>query len=215
MFSFNKAFLAGILISLGAMFSINVSEYGTLVQGLCFSLGLFAILLCSAQLFTGSILQIFSYWDRDRSFVDLAAFWNDIWIVNLLGSICMALVANVIKVDVTSIVQKKIALPVDQLIIKSILCNILVCLSVYIYSIYNDGHNSIPAAFISVLLPVACFISCGFEHSVANMFYMYLGILQGSTSVLDAIRVVLLSTIGNIIGGLIFSRLNYIKPIKK
>ena len=60
-------------------------------------------------------------------------------------------------------------------------------------------------SFIAALLPVACFVACGFEHSVADMLYMPLGMMQGAVGLIDCVRVILLATVGNVLGGIAFS----------
>jgi formate/nitrite transporter FocA (FNT family) len=69
----------------------------------------------------------------------------------------------------------------------------------------NRGASLVLDALASCLLPVACFVACGFEHSVADMLYMPLGWLQGAVSLADCMRVILTATVGNMVGGIGFA----------
>jgi len=198
--------LAGIFISLGAIFSISVAPYGPLVQGLCFSLGLFGVLSTDSNLFTGSILLVeplFKNIQYKKAYIaELITKWTKIWILNLIGATLMVLFSIVLKIDVASISTAKANLSIDILFVKSILCNILVCFTVWLYRKHTPSPQT---ALIASLPPVACFVTCGFEHSIADMFYMLLGYSQGAVSILDCVRVIGVATIGNVIGGIIFT----------
>lgn len=197
-----KSVLAGVLIAIGALFSIAAGPYGPVVQGLCFSVGLFAVLCTGSRLFTGSMLAIESVWRKDIGISDVLVMWATIWAMNLVGAVCVALMASQAGFDVTAMAQAKAALPWHSLFIRAVLCNVLVCLAVWTF---NHGERTAVSALAASVLPVACFVACGFEHSVADMLYMPLGMMQGAVTPLDVIRVLLLATIGNIAGGVAFA----------
>lgn len=197
-----KSLLAGVLISIGALFSIAAKPYGNVVQGLCFSVGLFGVLSCGALLFTGQVLSIQAAWDGKISTKDLLVRWSSVWVLNLVGSVCMAAMAYAVHFDASQAAQLKASLPWHELVIRAILCNVLVCLAVWMNRFFAEDAIE---NFIAALLPVACFVACGFEHSVADMLYMPLGMMQGAVGLTDCVRVILLATVGNVLGGMAFS----------
>jgi formate/nitrite transporter len=209
---FKKSVLAGALIAIGALFSIRAATYGPVVQGLCFSVGLFGVLCTGAMLFTGSMLAMETVWRKETTISDVAVMWATLWAFNLAGAVTVALMAFDMGFDATTVAQAKAALPWHELLVRAVLCNVLVCLAVWTYKetqssgwVRNRGASLVLDALASCLLPVACFVACGFEHSVADMLYMPLGMMQGAVSPLDVIRVLLLATAGNLVGGIGFA----------
>lgn len=207
-----KSILAGVLISFGALFSIAAAPYGNVVQGLCFSVGLFGVFCCDALLFTGQVLGIQRVWDGKKPLRDVLRTWAGVWCGNLIGAVCVALVATVAHVDASYAAQYKAALPWPELLARAALCNVMVCLAVWAYrktwrSGWERNRNSslVLDAIASCVLPVACFVACGFEHSVADMFYMGLGAIGGHVSLVAVARVLALATVGNVVGGIVFA----------
>ena len=198
-----KSILAGVLIAIGALFSIAAKPYGNVVQGLCFSVGLFGVLCTGARLFTGSVLAVETVWRKETAVSDVLVMWVTIWAMNLLGAVTIALMALCMGFDATVIAQAKASLPWHELLVRAVLCNVLVCMAVFAVKMYPYG--GVIGNFAACLLPVACFVACGFEHSVADMLYMPLGMMQGAVTPLDVIRVLLLATIGNVVGGVAFA----------
>ena len=197
-----KSVLAGVLIAIGALFSMSAASYGQVIQGLCFSVGLFAVLCTGARLFTGSMLGIEAVWRKEATISDVAVLWATIWALNLVGAVCVALMAFDMGFDATTVAQAKAALPWHELLVRAVLCNVLVCMAVWMF---NRGERTSVSALAACVLPVACFVACGFEHSVADMLYMPLGMMQGAVTLLDVIRVLLLATAGNLVGGIGFA----------
>lgn len=207
-----KSILAGVLIAIGALFSIAAKPYGNVVQGLCFSVGLLGVLCCGARLFTGQVLAVSTIWDKDCTISDVFVLWVTVWTWNLLGAVCVALMASQMGFDAAAIAQAKAAMPWHELLIRAVLCNVLVCLAVWTYGETqrsgwerNRGSSLVLDALASCILPVACFVACGFEHSVADMLYMPLGLLNGASNMVDCMYVIGIATIGNIIGGMAFA----------
>lgn len=200
-----KSVLAGVLISVGALFSMAASLYGPVVQGLCFSVGLFAVLCTGSKLFTGSMLGIETVWRKQTSVSDIAVMWATLWAFNLVGAVIVALMAWCMSYDATAIAHAKAMLPWHSLFIRAVLCNVMVCLAVWTYKKGRCEDMYLVDALVACLLPVACFVACGFEHSVADMLYMPLGYLQGAVSLADCMRVVLMVTAGNVVGGIAFA----------
>ena len=197
-----KSVLAGVLISVGALFSMAARQYGPVVQGLCFSVGLFAVLCTGARLFTGSMLGIETVWRKQTTISDMAVLWATLWALNLVGAVIVALMAWCMSFDATAIAHAKAMLPWHSLFIRAVLCNVMVCLAVWVFN--RIEHTAVNALVASVL-PVACFVACGFEHSVADMLYMPLGYLQGAVSMADCVRVIFMVTVGNMVGGIAFA----------
>lgn len=197
-----KSILAGVLIAVGALFSMAAKQYGPVVQGLCFSVGLFAVLCTGAGLFTGSMLGIETVWRKQTTISDTAVAWVSFWAFNLIGAVIVALMACCMSFDATAIAHAKAMLPWHSLLIRAMLCNVMVCFAAWTYT--HSEHTAANALVASVL-PVACFVACGFEHSVADMLYMPLGWLQGAVSLADCVRVVLMVTAGNMVGGIAFA----------
>lgn len=197
-----KSILAGVLIAIGALFSMSASSYGPVVQGLCFSVGLFGVLCTGARLFTGSMLAVETVWRKETTISDVLVMWVNIWVWNSVGAVTIARMASCMGFDATAIAQAKAALPWHELLVRSVLCNVLVCLAVWTF---NRGERTPVNALVASVLPVACFVACGYEHSVADMLYMPLGMVQGAVTPLDVIRVLLLVTIGNVVGGVAFA----------
>ena len=198
--------LAGVLIAIGALFSIAAKQYGNVVQGVCFSVGLFGVLCCGAKLFTGSVLSIQAVWGKQSTIQDVLRLWATSWALNLVGAVTIALMASQMGFDATGITQAKASMPPHELLIRAALCNVMVCMAVWTRQKgVHGGWDSPESALASCVLPVACFVACGFEHSVADMLYMPLGLLQGAVNVWQCAYVILLATVGNVIGGIAFA----------
>ena len=204
-----KSVMAGAFIALGAMFSMAVAQYGNLAQGICFSVGLFGVLCCNAKLFTGSILTVQSAWDNRTTYKELFASLASIWSFNLVGAVILALMASQTHFDASMIATAKSQLPCHELFIRSVLCNVMVCFAVWAYKKSACGKNRLVDVASACVLPVACFVACGFEHSIADMFYMSLGMMQGAVSPISFAYVICVATIGNVVGGVVFSWLAY------
>lgn len=197
-----KSILAGMLIAFGCLFSMSATPYGNVVQGLCFSVGLFGVLCCGARLFTGSVLQIRRVWGHEMTFHGLFGLWASTWAWNLAGALCVALMACVMGFDATNVAFAKSALPWYEIVVRAIMCNVMVCLAVWIC---QNAKTYVIDVFAACLLPVACFVACGYEHSVADMLYMPLGLANGAVTALDCVRVIGFATVGNVMGGVAFS----------
>ena len=197
-----RSILAGVLIAIGALFSLAARPYGPVVQGLCFSVGLFGVLCCGARLFTGQVLAVQTVWREETAISDVLVLWVTVWALNLIGAVTIALMAKGIEFDAFSIAQSKAAIPWHELLIRAILCNVMVCMAVWTFSV---SEHTVTNALASCALPVACFVACGFEHSVADMLYMPLGLMQGAVDVWQCLYVIGVATVGNVIGGMAFA----------
>ncbi len=221
---FVSAMLAGAFIGFGAMYFCTFLGDPTLpfgvqrtVGGLCFCLGLVLVLCCGAELFTGNILMVCARASKKISGAALARSWALVWLGNLAGSlVAVALVffANVQGMNggevgeaFVSVAAGKVALDPLTLFVKAVMCNILVCLAVWI----GLSAKTVADKVLGILLPISAFVACGFEHCVANMFFLPMGFAlngagfgaAGAITVGGMVYNIALATVGNIVGGAI------------
>ncbi|MBS0180068.1 MAG: formate/nitrite transporter family protein [Nitrospira sp.] len=225
------AVLAGAFISLGALFytvTITVGNespsppFGVLrlVGGMTFSLGLILVVVGGAELFTGNNLIAMAWAARCVQTRQVVRNWVWVYLGNLLGAggtAVLVLLAGVhtlgdgaVGETMVRIARGKVALDPLEAFARGILCNVLVCLAVWLCM----GARTVADKVLAVLFPISAFVACGFEHSVANMFFLPLGfaLTAGSStsfSILDALSNLALVTLGNIIGGTVLVALVY------
>ena len=196
--------LAGAFIAFGAMFftlSITGSTLGfgptRLIGGLVFSLGLILVVIAGAELFTGNNLIVMAWADRKVTTGQLLRNWAIVYIANFVGA------AN----TATAIAEAKVATPWLEAFVRAILCNALVCLAIWL----SMSAHRVTGKILAIIFPISAFVALGFEHSVANMYFLPLGWMLGADGVsVGAIFANLLPvTLGNIVGGSIFVALVY------
>lgn len=220
--------LAGAFIAMGATFMLVVKSDASLpfaatqlLGGFSFTLGLFLILAAGAELFTGNCLMVMGPLAGRFSWGKLLANWGIVLFGNLVGSVLAA--AVLIAAGVASsnggalgeaaiaVAEGKVALDWGTAFARGVLCNMLVCLAVWI------GHsaNSVTDKFFSALLPVMAFMAAGFEHCVANMFFLpYALMLQasgvaGSVDLARVLHNLSAATLGNLVGGVVLVGCSY------
>jgi formate/nitrite transporter len=228
---FALAVLAGGFIALGACFStLSVSGvelgYGLnrLVAGVTFSLGLILVIVAGAELFTGNNLVVMAWAEGRVSLGQLLSGWVWVYVGNFAGSVATAglvffaapWVADDHEVGATAlrIALAKCQLAPVQAFFLGVLCNALVCLAVWLCFSARSTTDKI----LSILFPITAFVALGFEHSVANMYFIPMGLLlEGEPAVraaagLDEAALSALSlagfarnlvpvTLGNVLGG--------------
>ncbi|MDO5042527.1 MAG: formate/nitrite transporter family protein [Slackia sp.] len=227
------AMLAGAFIAFGALyFCVFLGDPSMpfavqrAVGGLCFCLGLVLVLCCGAELFTGNMLMVCALASKKITLGAMLKNWGLVWFGNLAGAlVAVALVyfAHIADMNGGAVGGAMISVAVSKvtpdwitLFCKGILCNIFVCLAVWI----GFGARTVVDKVIGILLPISAFVACGFEHCVANMFFLPMGLLakaSGYTTAVDASALdfggVLLNlsaaTLGNIVGGALFVGLAY------
>jgi formate/nitrite transporter len=184
------AVLAGAFIALGAMFSTLVSVgiaevlpwgLGRLVIGAVFSLGLMLVVVCGAELFTGDVLMTVAWASRRTSTGRMLRVWAIVLTGNLAGAIGTALLVLLsghpfaadggVAAAALQVAASKAALPPGRAFFLGVLCNVLVCLAVWA----SLAARSVADKVLVILPPVAAFVAAGFEHSVANFYYLSLG----------------------------------------
>jgi len=218
--------LAGAFIALGALYYTLVASDATLgfaatrvLGGVVFSLGLVLVVVAGGELFTGNNLLAMAWADGGVSTRELARNWSIAFAANAIGAFGVAaLVAlsgypqmngGAVATAAVKIAAAKTALPFWQAFVAGILCNILVCMAVWLAL---AGHTVVDKV-VAIVLPISAFVAAGFEHSVANMYFIALGILLRDTVDLTGIvgadhlnwvgyvRNLVPVTLGNIVGG--------------
>ena len=226
--------LAGAFIALGAVFMTVVltgSEglpwgVARLLAGLVFSLGLILVILGGAELFTGDSLMIVACASRRLGIASLLRAWMLVYLGNIGGAMGTAAIvflagqygfnAGAVGKTALAIASAKAALPTMQLFFLAVVCNVLVCLAVWM----SFGARTATDKVVVIILPVAAFVACGFEHSIANLYFLPYGLAIkfwaapdfwaaiGKTAadypaltITGAIHNIAVSTVGNLVGG--------------
>ena len=229
--------MAGAFIAFGAqaanVVTHTISDVGTakLISGLIFPAGLMLVLMAGAELFTGNSLMILALLERKITLAKLLRSWLVVYLGNLAGGVLVAyLICWSGQLNYTGgllggITLKsaagKISLTFIQALVLGVLCNWLVCLAVWT----SFGAKDAIGKAVCVFFPVWVFVASGFEHSIANMYYITAGILAKSSpqfvakaleagasqSAIDALNWCSMFTgnlvpvtLGNIIGGSVF-----------
>lgn len=218
--AFVLAVLAGAFVALGASFMLMVrsdASLGTtpslLLGGLAFCLGLFLVLVAGAELFTGNCLMAIGVLNGKFSAARMLRKWTIVYAGNAVGSLLIAgllVAAGFLEMNggavgelAASVAAGRAALDPLTAFVRGILCNVLVCLAVWMGSAGRTVCDKLAAA----VLPVVAFVVLGFEHSVANMFFFPLGAAAqlalggGVMAVSGVLCNLLFVTLGNIVGG--------------
>lgn len=225
------AVLAGAFISLGALFytvTITAGAEGPtlpfgllrLAGGVTFSLGLILVVVGGAELFTGNNLIAMAWAAGCVQTRQVVRNWIWVYLGNLLGACGTAVLVLLAGIQLLGdgavgetmvrIARSKIALDPLSAFARGVLCNVLVCLAVWLCM----GARSVADKILAIVFPISAFVACGFEHSVANMFFLPLGIAltAGSAAPLSlagAVSNLALVTLGNMIGGTVLVALVY------
>ena len=237
--------LAGALIALGSA-ATNTAVYGIqdtwtarTICGLLFPFGLGMVVVMGAELFPGNSLISISVLDRRCSVSGMLRNWVIVYLSNFAGSLLVAAgcaffgqldySGGALAVYTMRVAATKCALPVGNAIVLGFLCNFLVCLGVLMSMSAKDTAGRILGAF----LPVCYFVLCGFEHCVANMYYISAGLMAKAVPAyaelaaqsgldLSSLTVsgflvgnLLPVTIGNILGGVCLGAMMWFCHLKK
>lgn len=199
----SKGILSGMFISLGGFVSAlamtNVGSLGLakVLAGLAFSAGLIMSILANAALYTGSVMKLYTYEGNVLKFLSKVWFWNFIGALAII-SVLITMQGPVLD-TIQTIATNKCNLTLIDMFNRAIYCNVLVCLAV----LFSKKAQSAVDLLVTVTVPVSVFVICGFEHSVANMFYLPFAKLIGAditwVQIVTNLSVV---TIGNFLGGL-------------
>ena len=186
------ALAAGFFIGLGGLYFtlfMADSSLSFAVQrfagALMFSLGLALVIICGAELFTGNSLMIGALASRKIPVGGMLRNWIWVWIFNLVGAVILVTLVYLsdtpklgqMGATMMKIAAGKVSLGWGTLFFKGILCNVLVCLAVWM----GFAAHSVADKILAVLLPVSAFVALGFEHCVANMYFLPMGYLLASS----------------------------------
>jgi formate/nitrite transporter len=207
--------LAGLYISIGGHLFLVAIEQGMskIVGGAVFSVGLFLVVIAGAELFTGNIIMIVGSISGLYTIIKLFKNWIIVYIGNFIGSILFALLIyksglfgtfdnlNNLGLLAIKVADYKLSIPFIECFIRGFFCNILVVLAIIMSFIAKDLISKI----FCCILPIMAFVACGFEHCVANMFLIPVGLLAKGESLLVFHKMfinILPVTLGNILGGI-------------
>ena len=221
-----RGIMCNLLVCLAVWMGFAASS---VLGGFCFALGLICVIVAGAELFTGNSLMIIAKASDKISWAALLKNWGLVWVGNLVGSLLLvgiitgcglmgtqtfasAETVNTIGDQMVKIASAKMSLDAGQIIFRGIMCNLLVCLAVWM----GFAGRTVIDKIFTTIFPVMAFVAMGFEHCVANMFFLPMGIIAsnmgfgaGALAIGGAIYNILLATIGNIIGGAVFVGLIY------
>ena len=205
--------LAGAFIGFGALGNTIASQtfagidpgVAKLIGAAVFPVGLMLVVVCGAELFTGNNLMTLALMSNKITTSQLLKNWCVVWLGNLVGSLALALIvrygdicAGDAAVKAIGIAEAKAGLTIGVMILRGILCNILVVLAVWLATSAQDVISKIFACWFPIML----FVLSGFEHSVANMYFIPVGMLLGAkVTVAQCATNLICVTIGNLIGG--------------
>ena len=216
--------LAGAFIAFGAMFYTFVvtgSELGfgptRLLGGLAFSLGLILVIVGGAELFTGNSLIVLAWMDKLIGSKALLRNWAIVYAGNLIGAFGTAVLVHLsgtldlgdgaVGQTAQSIAQAKVSLGLVPAFFRGVLCNILVCLAVWMCF----AAHTVAGKAVAIVFPITAFVALGFEHSVANMYLIPVAALQPGSAIgiFGLLANLIPVTLGNIFGGGVLVALVY------
>ena len=225
--------LAGGFIGLGSLYFTLVTSDTTLgfaasrlLGGLAFSLGLVLVAVAGAELFTGNNLIAMAWAEGKVSYTELLRNWIVVCVANFAGAAGLAVLVyfsghlgangGAVATQAVKIAAAKAALPAAEAFFRAVLCNILVCLAVWM----AFAGRSVVDRAIAIVFPISAFVAAGFEHSIANMYFFPVAMLQLSASpsvipgaeLVDAAHMLgnlALVIPGNIVGGSVLVALVY------
>ena len=209
---FVLAILAGAFIGFGAAAYTAVmtgadASFGPskLLGGLVFSLGLILVIVGGAELFTGNALMIMAAVERKITLRRMLRSWGIVYLGNFVGAAGLAVVfgfsgllEGAMGATATAIPEIKASLLPMEAFIRGALCNMLVCLAIWL----TFAARSAAGKILGILWPISAFVLLGLEHSVANMYFFPQGWMVGSNvTISDALSNLVWVTLGNIAGG--------------
>jgi formate/nitrite transporter len=211
--------VAGGFIGLGALYYVLVASDPTLgfaasrvLGGLVFSMGLILVVVAGAELFTGNNLLAMAWCDGKLSSMEVLRNWLIVCFSNFIGAAGLAVLVylsghpdmnnGLVAAKYVQIAEAKCAMPFWTAFFKGMLCNLLVCMAVWMAL----AGRSVMDKVIAIIFPISAFVAAGFEHSIANMYLIPLGMmLQGpdvhTISWLGFFHNLIPVIMGNLIGG--------------
>lgn len=225
--------LAGAFIGLGALYFTLVTSDAALgfaashvLGGVCFSLGLLLVVVAGAELFTGNNLLAMAWAERKITTADVLKNWIIVCLANFIGACGLATLVFLsghmgmnsggVAQQAVKIAAAKVSMPLMEAFFRGILCNVLVCMAVWM----AYAGRSVTDKFVALVLPISAFVAAGFEHSIANMYFIPLALLQQASAPLalpgaelidvwHMLRNLAAVILGNIVGGSVLVALVY------
>lgn len=191
---FLYAIMAGAFIAMGGVVFLSLDN--KIVGAFMFSLGLFAVCTLKYNLFTGKVGYLFC--NDVKTYLPWCLM---VWVGNLVGSIIVAELVRLTRVapgiieKSTKLVQVKADDSLISLFVLGIFCNIMVVHAVDQY--LNNPHEI--GKYLGIIMSIMVFILCGFEHSIADMFYIQMARMWNSQTIIALIVI----TLGNVVGGIL------------
>ena len=187
---FALAVLAGSFIGLGAEFcTLVITDSGLsfgmnkLIGGLVFSLGLILVVVAGAELFTGNNLIMMAWVSGKLTLGQVMRNWVVVYLGNMVGALGTAMLMYLTRqwtfanyhvgATALNIANAKVNLSFTEGLARGVLCNVLVCLAVWLCM----SGRSVTDKILAVLFPITAFVASGFEHSIANMYFIPMGLL--------------------------------------
>ena len=262
---FVLAVLAGAFIALGGIFATTAASgvilvadaggtriatialpYGLvrIVAGAAFSLGLILVVVAGAELFTGNVLIVMAWASRRVRTARMLRNWGIVFAGNLISAVGTAVLVvasgwymnggGSVGATALTTAATKVAHPFGEAFLLGILCNILVCLAVWL----TYSARSTTDRIVAIVPPIAAFVACGFEHSIANLFFIPAAMLirvlappvfwtqtgldpaaYGAVDMAGLIGNLVPVTLGNVVGGAVFVAavywLAYLRPVRE
>lgn len=234
---FVLAIMAGVFIAFGAALCTFVIHDSQMTQGLTkllgglvFCIGLILVVVAGAELFTGNNLIIMAYVSKKVTLNQLLRNWVIVFMGNLVGSLIIVFLVYMtgmwtggkagVGIKALMIANGKVNMPFYHAFYRGILCNMLVCLAVWLCF----SGRSVTDKILAIIFPITGFVAMGFEHSIANMYFIPAGIVtKGLPQVVETLQAkdalpdlsnlsiygfivknLIPVTLGNIIGGAVF-----------
>ena len=230
--------LGGAYIGFGGLFSTSVTfdmpatmglGMKKLVGGAAFSIGLMLVVIAGAELFTGNSLMVSSIMIGQTTWNKVLAGWGVVYVANFAGAVLLAFLfyfsglwqtgGGALGEAAVQIAHAKVNLSFSDAFIRAVGCNWLVCLAVWMAL----ASRQIIGKVFAIFFPIMGFVAIGFEHSIANMYFIPSGLLLNQLAGLSPPGLDLSTltwgaflwknllpvTIGNIIGGVVFVGLSY------
>jgi formate/nitrite transporter len=206
--------LAGMIIGFGChVFVLATASEATAVSKLIgaalFPVGLMMVIFCGAELFTGNNLMTLALMKKEITVGGMLKNWGFVYLGNLIGSVLLAfllaksgLYTGAAAERAMAVASSKASMPFMDAVIRGILCNILVVLACW----FQAGSKEMAGKILAVWFPIMMFVFAGFEHSVANMTYIPLGMFLGADVTIGGFLLgnLIPVTIGNLVGGALF-----------
>jgi formate/nitrite transporter len=234
------AILAGMYIGFGGIMALTamtqVEPYGLkkVLGGAVFTVGLMLVVIAGAELFTGNVLMLTSVYAKKITLKQMLRNWIVVYVFNLIGSLLIAWMLvqtglwgskeaiNDFGKTAVAVANAKTSLTFGQAFFRGMLCNILVDLAV----ILALAADSVEGKILGIFFPIMTFVAIGFEHSVANMSLIPIGLLVKAASNygpetlnwMNFWKNIFAATLGNIVGpGIfltVFYYLSYYRPLQ-